>query len=131
LGYAACQQELRVAYRNASHLFQDLSGGHADGTFKRRVRYYLALDWLIVDDFGLRELSVQVAEDFFARVRQREQQGSWLIASNRQPADWYGLFANPVVAEGVLDRLINSSYHLVLEGRSYRPMHRPTTPATE
>ena len=83
------------------------------------------MDLLIVDDFGLRELSVQVAEDFFELVCARDQVGSWLIASNREPADWYALFPNPVVAEGVLDRLVNSSYHVVLEGRSYRPMHRP------
>ncbi len=125
LGYAACQQEFQVAYRKASQLFQDLAGGHADGTFERRLRGYLTVDLLIVDDFGLRELSAPVAEDFFELVCQREQQGSWLLASNREPADWYGLFPNPVVAEGVLDRLVNSSYHIVLEGRSYRPMHRP------
>lgn len=125
LGYAACQQEFQVAYRKASQLFQDLSGGHADGTFERRLRFYLNTDLLIVDDFGLRDLSPQVADDFFELVCQREQRGSWLLASNREPADWYDLFPNPVVAEGVLDRLVNSSYHIVLQGRSYRPVHRP------
>jgi hypothetical protein len=38
--------------------------------------------------------------------------------SNRTPADSYGLFPNPVVAEGILDRLINSGYHVLMEGRS-------------
>ena len=130
LGYAACQQEFHVAYRKASQLFQDLSGGRADGTFERRLRFYLGVDLLILDDFGLRDLSAQVAEDFFELVCQREQLGSWLMASNREPADWYALFPNPVVAEGVLDRVVNSSYHIVLEGRSYRPMHRPDAAAS-
>lgn len=73
LGFAACQQEFQVAYRKASQLFQDLSGDHADGTFERRLRFYLTVDLLIVDDFGLRDLSAQVAEDFFELVCQREQ----------------------------------------------------------
>ena len=48
-----------------------------------------------------------------------------MIASNRSPQDWYPLFPNPVLAEGALDRLINRSHHLILEGRSYRPRLRP------
>ncbi|MGC8489265.1 MAG: ATP-binding protein, partial [Clostridia bacterium] len=56
-----------------------------------------------------------------------------IVVSNRTPHDWYGLFPNPVLAESVLDRLINSAHHLVLEGASYRPQRRPdpaTPPAT-
>ncbi|MDO8672503.1 MAG: ATP-binding protein, partial [Dehalococcoidia bacterium] len=50
---------------------------------------------------------------------------SMVIAFNRAPQDWYPLFPNPVLAEGALDRLINSSHHLVLYGRSYRPLPKP------
>jgi len=37
----------------------------------------------------------------------------------------YGLFPNPVIAEGVLDRLVNCAHHVLMEGRSYRPNRRP------
>ena len=47
------------------------------------------------------------------------------MASNRAPADWYGLFPNPVVAEGVLDRLVNSAHHVAMVGKSFRPNQRP------
>jgi len=47
------------------------------------------------------------------------------LTSNRSPKDWYELFPNAVVAESVLDRLVNSSYHVQMEGRSYRPRRRP------
>ncbi len=53
------------------------------------------------------------------------RRGSPIVASNREPADWYGLFPNPVVAEGVLDRLVNSAHHVAMEGRSFRPNQRP------
>ena len=36
--------------------------------------------------------------------------------SNRSPADWYPLFPNPVVAESLLDRLINTSHQIVTCG---------------
>ena len=50
---------------------------------------------------------------------------SLILTSNRSPKDWYELFPNPVVAESVLDRLINSSFHVHMEGKSYRPRRRP------
>jgi len=41
------------------------------------------------------------------------------------PVDWYPLFPNPVVAESLLDRLINNSHQLLMNGASYRPRKRP------
>ncbi len=35
------------------------------------------------------------------------------------------LFPNPVLAEGLLDRLLNSAYVVTLLGRSYRQRQRP------
>ncbi|MDA8335844.1 MAG: IS21-like element helper ATPase IstB [Peptococcaceae bacterium] len=126
IGYSACQQGFDVVYRKASQVLQDLTGGHADGTFERRLRGWIQWDLIIVDDFGLRDLAVQAAEDLFELVCQRDQKKSWLIASNRSPEDWYELFPNPVIAEGILDRLVNSSYHVLCDGKSYRPQHRPS-----
>ncbi|MDQ0904250.1 DNA replication protein DnaC [Streptomyces canus] len=52
---------------------------------------------------------------------------SWslIITSNRAPSDWYPLFPNPVVAESLLDRLINTSHQVIMNGPSYRPNKRP------
>ena len=41
------------------------------------------------------------------------------------PADWYALFPNAVLAEGALDRLVNSAHHVIFRGRTYRPLRRP------
>jgi DNA replication protein DnaC len=48
-----------------------------------------------------------------------------ILTSNRAPQDWYALFPNPVLAESALDRLLGRAHHLVLHGRSYRPLQRP------
>lgn len=125
LGHAMCRQGHAVAYRRAPSLLSELAGGHADGTFQRRLRAYFVPDLLIVDDFGLRDFTVAQSEDLYELVSQRDRQKSWIVVSNRLPGDWYGLFPNPVLAEGLLDRLVNTSYHVVLEGRSYRPRRRP------
>lgn len=125
LGHIACQRGYSVIYRKASKLFADLGGGHADGTFEKRLRVYLQPDLLIIDDFGLRDLTPLQAEDFYELVCERYRSGSLIVVSNRTPKDWYALFPNPVLAEGALDRLINSSHYILMEGKSYRPLRRP------
>lgn len=56
---------------------------------------------LILDDWAMRELTAEQAED------------------------WYPLFPNKVVGESLLDRLINNSYQVFMDGPSYRPNKRP------
>jgi DNA replication protein DnaC len=131
LGYAACQKGFHVLYAKTGRLLQDLGGGHADGSWEARLRRYLAPDLLILDDFGIREFSPTQAEDLFELICDRHQAGSMIVASNRTPQDWYGLFPNPVLAEGALDRLVNSAHHVLMPGRSYRPLRRPDREATK
>lgn len=125
LGHSACRMGHSVRFLRTNMLLADLGGGRADGTWEVRFRRYLHPDLLILDDFCLRELSPQQAEDIYELISERHRSSSMVIASNRAPQDWYPLFPNPVLAEGALDRLINRSHHLVLEGRSYRPLLRP------
>ena len=125
IGHCACRIGYKVLYTRANRMLAHLGGGHADGTWDSRFRTYLHPDLLIIDDFGLRELSPQQAEDVFELIGERHRKLSTMIGSNRAPTDWYPLFPNPVLAEAALDRLTNRSHHLVLEGRSYRPLLRP------
>ena len=119
------RQRHAVAYRRAPSLLSALAGGPADGTFPRRLRASFVPDRLMVDDFGLRDFTVAQSEDLYERVSQRDRQKSWIVGSNRLPGDWDGFFPNPVLAEGLRDRLVNTSYPIVLAGRSYRPRRRP------
>lgn len=77
-----------------------------------------------------RAFTASQADDLYELVAARRR-GSLILASNRAPADWYGLFPNPVVAEGVLDRLVNSAHHVEMAGRSHRPTLRPGRWRTE
>jgi len=52
-----------------------------------------------------------------------------IVTANQAPKDWYPLFPNPVLAEGILDRLINKAHHVVLTGRSYRTQLKPESAA--
>lgn len=125
LGHAACMRGYSAIYVKTNRLLQDLGGGHADGTWETRLRKYILADLLVLDDFGMKELSPQQAEDLYELICDRYRGGSMVVVSNRAPKDWYALFPNPVFAEGALDRLVNSAHQVFMPGKSYRPVHRP------
>lgn len=128
IGFCACRMGHSVLYTQTVRMLADLGGGRADGTWEIRFRRYLHPDLLILDDFCLKELTPLQADDIYELIGERHRNSSMIVASNRSPQDWYPLFPNPVLAEGALDRLLNRSHHVVLEGRSYRPLLRPDAP---
>ena len=127
IGHAACRQGRSVLFDKTARVLADLGAGHLDATWERRLRRYLAPDLVIQDDFGLRTFTERQGEDLYELVSERVRRGSTIVTSNRPPSEWYALFPNAVLAEGALDRLINASHHVTLEGRSFRPRQRPDT----
>jgi DNA replication protein DnaC len=125
LGVAACRQERRVLFQKTSALLTDLAGGRGDGSWQTRLRRYLTPDLLLLDDFGMREYTALQAEDLYELVSRRYRRGAMILTTNREPKDLYPLFPNPVLAEGLLDRLLNSAYVVRMLGRSYRSQQRP------
>jgi DNA replication protein DnaC len=124
LGHAACRRGYTCAFTKTSRLLADLSGGHADHSWHQRLRRWARPDVLILDDFAMRAFTPAQADDLYELVSERDRR-SIVITANRAAADWYPLFPNPVVAESILDRLINGAHHIGMPGRSYRPNRRP------
>jgi len=124
LGHAACRRCYTCAFTKTSRLLADLAGGHADRSWTQRLRRWAKPDIVILDDFAMREFTPSQADDLYELVTERDGR-SFVITANRAANDWYSLFPNAVVAESILDRLVNSAHHLHINGRSYRPNRRP------
>ena len=124
LGHLAIRQGANVRFAKTSRILAELAGGHADRTWDRRLRELVRPDVLILDDFAMRQLTAAQADDLYELVSERQGR-SLILTSNRSPSDWYPLFPNPVVAESLLDRLINTSHQVIMNGPSYRPNKRP------
>ncbi|SUE32718.1 transposase [Mycolicibacterium gilvum] len=126
LGHAVARRGGDVRFAKTSRILSDLAGGHADRTWGQRIREYTEPLVLILDDFAMREHTAMHADDLYELISDRAVNGRPLIlTSNRSPKDWYNLFPNPVVAESLLDRLINTSHQILMDGPSYRPRKRP------
>jgi DNA replication protein DnaC len=131
LGHQVARRGGDIRFVKCSRMLADLADGHADRTIGQRMREYTRPLVLIVDDFAMREHTPTQSDDLYDLVSDRAIAAKPLIlTSNRAPKDWYPLFPNPVVAESLLDRLINTSHQVLMDGPSYRPRKRPGTAAT-
>ncbi len=124
LGHAACRRGYTVVFTKTSRLLADLAGGHADRTWAARLRRWARPDLVILDDFAMRDFTPPQADDLYEVITERAGR-SLILTANRAASDWYSLFPNPVVAESILDRLVNGAHHIAMAGRSYRPNKRP------
>jgi DNA replication protein DnaC len=124
LGHQACRHGHSVAFTKTSRLLADLAGGHADHTWATRLRRWAKPDLVILDDFAMRDFAPTQADDLYELLTERAGR-PLVLTANRRPEDWYPLFPNPVIAESVLDRLINTAHHVHMDGRSFRPNNRP------
>jgi DNA replication protein DnaC len=125
LGHACCRRGHSVAFAKCSRLLADLAGGHADRTWGARLEKWAKPAVLILDDFAIRPLTGPQGDDLYELITERQAKGAFILTSNREPETWYELFPNPVVAESVLDRIINTSHMIHMPGKSYRPNKRP------
>lgn len=125
LGHYACRLGHTVLFVKANQLFRKLAAARADSSWEDRIREYVRVDLLILDDFGLKTLTPQQADDVAEIVSERALKGGMLVTSNRRVEDWLGLFPDPVYATSVLDRLAHNAHQLVMEGESYRRTRRP------
>lgn len=126
LAHHACRRGHTAVFTKTSRLLADLAGGHADLTWATRLRRWAKPQILILDDFAMRDFTGPQADDLYELVTERAGR-PLIMTSNRSAEHWYPLFPNPVVAESVLDRIINTAHHIHLDGRSYRPQQRPET----
>lgn len=127
LGHQACRRGHSALFTKTSRLLADLAGGHADRTWETRLKRWARPTVLILDDFAMRDFSVTQSDDLYELITERAGKCT-VFTANRQASDWYSLFPNPVVAESILDRIVNTAHHVAMEGKSYRPNKRPGAP---
>ena len=84
----------------------------------------VAVDLLIVDDFALQPLDAADTADVYELV-ERHRSAATVVTSNREPVEWLGLMADPLLAQSAIDRLQSAAYELVLEGESSRRRQKP------
>lgn len=120
LGRAAIREGYSVLFVTAPALVAALAKAHAEGRLEERLGFFAKPKLLIVDELGYLPFEPNAAHLFFQLVSRRYERGSMLITSNRSVGEWGSVFADPVVATAILDRLLHHSQVITIRGDSYR-----------
>ena len=123
-GFEALRRGHSVLVRPVHRLLAELHAFRADGTYTRRFAKLCSVDLLVLDDFGLRPLTAQAAEDLYELIRERYERKAIAITSNRAFQEWPEVFGDGLLASAALDRLTHHSHSLVIRGHSFRQLGR-------
>ena len=126
LGHIACRRGHSVLALRADRLLKTLKHARLDQTYEAELRKLIAVDLLLVDDFGLDAMDPNESRDAYEIFTERHRAGSIIVTSNRGPDEWLATFADPVRAQSAIDRFTSNAYDLVIDGESYRPRLKPS-----
>lgn len=126
LGYQACLMEHKTLYTNTSRLFNRLKLCRMDGSYLKELKKLLKTDLLILDDFGLQAFDNNARETLMDIIEDRYNNKSTIISSQIPVSAWYDIIGEGTIADAILDRIINSSHRIELEGESLRKQDSKT-----
>jgi DNA replication protein DnaC len=125
LGHTACRRGSSVLALQADRMLKGLKQARLLNDYEAELRKLIAVDLLIIDDFGLDAMDPQESRDAYELLTERHRSGSTIVTSNRGPDEWLATFADQVRAQSALDRFTNAAYDLVIEGETYRSRQKP------
>lgn len=120
LGYQACTLGLKTLYLNMNRFVDALKQARLDGTFAQMLSRLDKNDLIVLDDFGLQKMDGDTRIALLTLLEERYEKKSMIIISQLALDKWYDYIAETTLADAIMDRLINSSHHVNLEGPSLR-----------
>jgi DNA replication protein DnaC len=123
IAVGAIRAGYRVIVRSAFDLAQDFLEAEALQQRKQLVTRLTKIDLLVIEDFGMKRLGPNAAEDLLEVFVRRHERGSTLVTTNRPTQDW-GVFLGDIpAATAILDRFLSHAELVQMQGKSYR-MHQ-------
>jgi len=120
LGNLACRNGYSTRYYRLSRLLSELNMAKADGTYVRTLQRLSKIQVLIIDDFGLADMTIQDSRDLLEILDDRAGTRSTIIASQIPLENWHEALADPTVADAILDRIVHTAHRIKLVGESMR-----------
>ena len=112
----------KVFYIREPTLLEEIKIARADGTYTNLLRRYSRFQLLVLDDFGVSQMSADDATNLFEIIEDRTEVNSLIITSQLPVSQWYDYLNTGTVADAILDRVAHSSHRIELEGESMRKL---------
>lgn len=119
-GVNACRQRYRVKYIRLPELMSEFEAAKIQGTYRKTMKQLSKIDLLILDEFLLCSTSESERNDILELMEARSNKKTTILCSQWSPEGWYQKLGEGPVADAILDRILNSSYTILLQGKSMR-----------
>ena len=129
LGHTAVRRRFSVHFERCDRLLKRLRASRLDNSHDVEIRKLLRVDLLLIDDFALQPIDSVDTADIYELIVERHRAAATVVTSNREPVEWLGLMADPLLAQSAIDRLQSAAHELVLDGESYRQRQKPAVDA--
>jgi len=120
LGHQACLQGYKTTYLNMNRLIEKITLAKLDGSYLKMLNQMEKQQLVILDDFGLQQLSQDVRLTLLQLLEDRYEKRSVVITSQLPVSKWYEHINDPTLADAIMDRLSANSIRIELKGKSRR-----------
>jgi DNA replication protein DnaC len=120
LARKAIEAGYRTYFTTAADLAARCHRAAIEGRWATTMRFYAGPTLLLIDELGYLALPTDAAAALFQVVSQRHLKTSIVLTTNRGIASWGSVLGDEMVAAAMLDRLLDRSVVLHLDGDSYR-----------
>ena len=120
LGHQACLQGYKTTYLNMNRLIEKVTLSKLDGAYIKLLNHLEKQTLIILDDFGLQNLSQEIRLTLLQLLEDRYGKKSIIVTSQLPVAKWYEYINDPTLADAILDRLTANAHRIELKGESLR-----------
>lgn len=129
LAHQACRQGQLARYWRVPRLFEELRTSHGDGSYLKLLKRLAKTPLLVLDDWGLVNLSTQDRADLLEILDDRLNARSTVICSQLPVDTWHMYLGEPTLADAILDRIVHHSHRIELKTKG--DSLRETLPAPQ
>jgi DNA replication protein DnaC len=120
----------RALIRSTFDLAADFAEAETTATRPELVKKLSRVDLLVLEDFGMKKLAANAAEDLLEVFMRRHEVASTIVTTNRPTEDWGQVLGDVPAATAILDRFLAHAEIIRMHGKSYR-MHQRATRETK
>jgi DNA replication protein DnaC len=120
LGLEACKRKYSVLFLTAAKLVNQLIEARSQLHLSTLQKKFRRANLVIVDELGYLPLSKEGSEYLFQFFADRYEQGSTIITSNLEFADWAKFMGDSTMTSALLDRVTHHCHIVAINGESYR-----------
>jgi len=120
IGIEAAKKRVSTYSISCHDLITKLTTAYQENRLKDALKTFNKYKLLIIDEIGYLPVDKNGANLLFQLITKRYEKSSTIITTNQHFSKWGEVFADNMLANAILDRLLHHSYVFNITGPSYR-----------